>query len=188
MKPSKSRLETLAWIGSGGTLKVLPVRSRPQLFSRVAVNTQEGRNGGLMADERQEARGGVAASISTGLVQLHKQFYGKGPTKAKTYLVNDTVICMLKEGLTRVERTMLESGKPEVVHNMRRSFQDAMQDRFTAVVEEATGRAVIAYMSNIHCDPDISLEVFVLEPGPEPLADKHEADLGGEPEGDTPPV
>jgi uncharacterized protein YbcI len=141
-----------------------------------------------MAEDQQQALGGVAASISTGLVQLHKQFYGKGPTKAKTYLVNDTVICMLRDGLTRVERTMLESGKPEAVHNMRRSFQDAMQGRFTEVVEGATGRTVIAYMSNIHCDPDISLEVFVLEPGDEPLIDEHEADLGAEPEGDAPPA
>jgi uncharacterized protein YbcI len=151
----------------------------------VEVHQIEGRIGGLMAEERQEARGGVAASISTGLVQLHKQFYGKGPTKAKTYLVNDTVICMLRDGLTRVERTMLDSGKPEVVHNMRRSFQDAMQGRFTDVVEEATGRTVIAYMSNIHCDPDISLEVFVLEPGDEPLADEHETDLDTAPEDET---
>jgi uncharacterized protein YbcI len=129
-----------------------------------------------MATEQHE-RGGIAASISTGLVQLHKQYYGKGPTKAKTYLVNDTVICMLKDGLTRVETTMLESGMPEAVHNMRRSFQEAMRERFTDIVQGATGRTVIAYMSNIHCNPDISLEVFVLEPSDELLTDEHEADL-----------
>jgi Na+-translocating membrane potential-generating system (MpsC) len=56
------------------------------------------------------------ASISTGLVQLHSRYYGKGPTKAKTHLVNDTVICMLRGGFTRVEETLIEEGMPGPVH------------------------------------------------------------------------
>jgi uncharacterized protein YbcI len=80
------------------------------------------------------------------MVSLHRRFYGKGPTKAKTYAVNDTVIC----------------------------FQRAMEEMFTAVVENALGRKVIAYMSQIHADPDMAVELFVL--GPDPAAQ----DLTGE--------
>jgi hypothetical protein len=60
---------------------------------------------------------------------------------------------------------------------MRRSFQEAMKSQFKKVVEDATGRQVIAYMNQIHCDPDVSLEVFVLEPGQEPLLAEHEVEL-----------
>jgi uncharacterized protein YbcI len=106
----------------------------------------------------------VLAQISTGLVQLHSRYYGKGPTKAKTHMVNGTVISILRGGFTTVERTMLDSGQVESVYQMRRSFQQVMEDEFRRVVEAATGRRVIAYMSSIHVDPDLAIEIFVLEP------------------------
>jgi uncharacterized protein YbcI len=109
----------------------------------------------------------MLAQISTGLVQLHSQYYGKGPTKAKTHWVNDTVVCILRGGFTTVERTLLDTGEIESVYQMRRSFQAAMETDFRRIVEEATGRKVIAYMSSIHVDPDLAVELFVLEPMPE---------------------
>jgi uncharacterized protein YbcI len=111
--------------------------------------------------------GEVLARISTRLVQLHSRYYGKGPTKAKTHMVNDTVVSILQGGFTTVERTMIDSGRVEIVHEMRRSFQNAMADPFREVVEEATGRCVIAYMSQIHTNPDMAVEIFVLEPARE---------------------
>jgi uncharacterized protein YbcI len=119
----------------------------------------------------------MAASISTGLVQLHRQYYGKGPTKAKTYFVNDTVICILEGGFTTVERTLIDDGQSDAVYEMRRSFQKAMERQFTDVVQETTARNVIAYMSQIHEDPDLAVELFVLEPGSERLISEHEAEL-----------
>jgi uncharacterized protein YbcI len=53
----------------------------------------------------------MLAEISTGLVSLHRKYYGKGPTKAKSYLVNDSV-CMLRGGFTTVERTLIDDGSP----------------------------------------------------------------------------
>jgi uncharacterized protein YbcI len=125
-------------------------------------------------------RGEVLASISTGLVRLHSRYYGKGPTKAKTYLVNDTVVCILRGGFTTVERTLIDEGNVEAVYQIRRSFQQAMEVQFTTVVQEAIGRRVIAYMSQIHQDPDLAVEIFVLEPTGEPAAGIHEHGASGE--------
>jgi uncharacterized protein YbcI len=108
--------------------------------------------------------GETLAQISTGLVQLHSRYYGKGPTKAKTHIVDDTVISILRGGFTTVERTLIDEGNVDAVYAIRRSFQKAMDEHFTAVVERATGRKVIAYMSQIHQDPDLAVEIFVLEP------------------------
>jgi uncharacterized protein YbcI len=116
----------------------------------------------------RQASGEALARISTGLVQLHSRYYGKGPTKAKTHLVDDAVISILRGGFTTVERTLIDQGNVDAVYSMRRSFQKAMEEQFTAVVEEATGRTVIAYMSQIHHDPDLAVEIFVLEPSREP--------------------
>ena len=58
---------------------------------------------------------------------------------------------------------------------MRRSFQKAMEQQFKTVVEEATGRKVIAYMSQIHQNPDLAVEIFVLEPLGDLAVDSAEA-------------
>ncbi|HEY7268051.1 MAG TPA: Na-translocating system protein MpsC family protein [Solirubrobacterales bacterium] len=114
----------------------------------------------------------MLSQISTGLVQLHSQYYGKGPTKAKSHMVDDTVVCILRDGFTTVERTLLDIGDLESVYGMRRSFQRAMETEFRRIVEEAVGRKVIAYMSSIHVDPDLAVELFVLEPLDEPDSDE----------------
>jgi uncharacterized protein YbcI len=79
-------------------------------------------------------------------------------------MVDDTVVCILQGGFTTVERTLLDTGDVESVYQMRRSFQQAMEEEFRRIVEEATGRTVAAYMSSIHVDPDLAVELFVLEP------------------------
>jgi uncharacterized protein YbcI len=120
----------------------------------------------LSAQGRPEA--GFLADVTRELVRLHSEYYGKGPTKARSYSVNDTVISILEGGFTTVEETLIAEGQSNAVHDMRRSFQAAMEERFRDVVENATGRHVIAYMSQTHTDPDLAVELFVLEPaGPD---------------------
>ena len=123
----------------------------------------------------------MLAQVSTGLVQLHSRYYGKGPTKAKTHMLDDTVVCILRGGFTTVERTLLDVGQVESVYQMRRSFQQAMEADFRRVVEEATGRKVIAYMSSIHVEPDLAVEVFVLEPVEESAPEEPVAESAGPP-------
>src|SRR2546422_6734158 len=98
----------------------------------------------MEGSQQGSARGEVLAKISTGLVRLHSRYYGKGPTKAKTYLVNDTVICILRGGFTTVERTLIGEGDVDAVYQIRRSFPQAVQEHFTTVVDAAMGRKGIA--------------------------------------------
>ncbi len=109
-------------------------------------------------------QGEALAAISNGLAHLHMRFYGRGPSRAKAHFVDDLVVCVLWDGFTTVEQTLLERGKGEAVEAFRRTFQSTMEEQFSEVVEAATGRRVRAYMSQIHLDPDIAVEVFMLEP------------------------
>ena len=120
-----------------------------------------------MSDLRPtEASGEALAEISNALVGLHKRFYGKGPVRAKTFLVDNTVLCLLEGGFTIVERTLIDIGRDEVVRDLRHNFQLAMQEQFTQVVEDRLDRRVVAYLSQVHTDPDIAVELFMLEPSP----------------------
>jgi uncharacterized protein YbcI len=109
-------------------------------------------------------RGDVVAEISNGLVALHMKYYGKGPREAKTHLVDDTVICILREGFTSVEQTLIEADRGQTVRDMRANFHGVKQDEFIEVVESATGRSVTAYMSQLHMGPDLAVEIFLLGP------------------------
>jgi uncharacterized protein YbcI len=110
------------------------------------------------------AHGDVLTAISDGMVALLKEFYGRGPTRAKSYYEDDLVVCLLRGGFTRVEQTLLAGGRGSSVIQQRMDFQEVMRERFRAVIEEATGRQVIGFMSGNQQDPDIMCEVFVLAP------------------------
>jgi uncharacterized protein YbcI len=108
--------------------------------------------------------GETLTAISDGMVALLKDYYGVGPSQAKTYYHDDLVVCLMRGGFTRVEQTLLEGGRTTAVIQQRMEFQEVMRDRFVAVVEGATGRPVVGFMSGNQQDPDMICEVFVLAP------------------------
>jgi uncharacterized protein YbcI len=114
----------------------------------------------------------VLTAISDGMVALIREFYGRGPTRTKSYFQDDLVVCVLRGGFSRVEQTLLDGGRGQAVIQQRMEFQDVMRDRFTGVIETATGRPVIGFMSGNQQDPDLMCEVFIL--GPTDLLDDHE--------------
>jgi uncharacterized protein YbcI len=119
-----------------------------------------------------QAHGDVLTAISDGMVGLLKEFYGRGPTRTKTYFEDDLVVCVLRGGFSRVEQTLLDGGRGASVISQRMEFQELMRARFEGVIEDATGRRVIGFMSGNQQDPDIMCEVFIL--APTDLVDDHE--------------
>jgi uncharacterized protein YbcI len=121
--------------------------------------------------------GDILTAISDGMVALLKEFYGRGPTRAKSYYADDLVVCVLRGGFSRVEQTLLEGGRGSSVIQQRMDFQELMRERFEAVIERATGRRVIGFMSGNQQDPDMMCEVFIL--APTDLVDDHEIPASG---------
>jgi uncharacterized protein YbcI len=119
-----------------------------------------------------QRHGDVLTAISDGLVGLLKEFYGRGPTRTKSYYEDDLVVCVLRGGFSRVEQTLLEGGLGSSVIQQRMDFQDLMRKRFEGVIEDATGRRVIGFMSGNQQDPDLMCEVFIL--APTALVDQHD--------------
>ena len=127
-----------------------------------------------MSDGPQR-HGSASTAISNGLSKLHRDHFGRGPTSVRTIFGHDHVVTFLEDLYTPLERTLVEAGETAAVHESRRAFQRAMKDRFVAVVEEATGRKVRAFLSEVSLEPEISAEIFVLE--------RVEADPNPAPEG-----
>ena len=119
---------------------------------------------GTSAQQSTASHGEILTEISNGLVALLKDYYGVGPTQAKTYYHDDLVVCVLRGGFTRVEKTLLDGDRGAAVIEQRMAFQEVMRERFEAVVQHATGKPVIGFMSGNQQEPDMICEVFVLSP------------------------
>ena len=112
----------------------------------------------------REVHGAMLSEISDGMVRLLKEYYGRGPSRTKSYFQDDLVVCLLRGGFSRVEQTLLEGGRGAAVIQQRMEFQELMRDRFCGIVEDITGRRVIGFMSGNQQDPDLMCEVFILAP------------------------
>lgn len=117
-------------------------------------------------DAQQQGPGRLASAITTAIVQLHTECYGKGPTRAKTHLADDTVLVVLRDGLTRLEKSLQAAGRGDLVRAARMVNQEATEERFRAVIERETGRRVLTYASQVTLDPVVMIEFFLLEPDP----------------------
>ena len=110
------------------------------------------------------AGGELLSTISTQIVGLLRDHYGRGPMKAKTYALDDIIVCVMRgSGFTPIEKTMMESGEPETVVAMREDFQRVMATRYKELIEELTDRKVVAFLSQAHVDPDLTMEIFFID-------------------------
>ena len=111
--------------------------------------------------------GRLLADITNRIVALMREHYGRGPIKAKTYVLDNLIVCVLSDGFTAIERTMMEGGEPDRVLEMRRNFQRLMKERYSEMIEGLTGRKVLAFLSQAHVEPDLTVEMFLMD-GPVP--------------------
>jgi uncharacterized protein YbcI len=111
----------------------------------------------------QGGSGELLAEISRTLVLLYKDFYGKGPTKARTYVSGDLVVCLLQGGFLPGERTLRDAGRGDAVSDQRDAMQEVLRERFTGAIEELTGRKVITFISGVDLQTETSAELFLLE-------------------------
>lgn len=111
-----------------------------------------------------------AQAISNAITKLQRENFGRGPESVRTVVGYDHIICFLENTFMPVELTLIHAGETEAVRETRLAFQRAMESRFTTTIEELSGRKVRAFLSQVSLNPDISVEVFVLEPDSADLA------------------
>jgi uncharacterized protein YbcI len=111
----------------------------------------------------EETGQSLLLQISNAMVRAQKEFFGKGPTRAKSYMLDDMLFVVMRGGLTQAERTMLDFGHPDQVREFRQLFQNEMTEKLTGMIEDLTGRKVLTYQSQVLFDPNVVIEMFVFE-------------------------
>ena len=120
-----------------------------------------------LEDTTAQPGGTLLSAVSSAIVALMKKYYGRGPTAAKTYLMDDNLVVVMQDGFTTVERTLLNAGQDHLVRDVRLRFQEEMGPEFIGAVEEILGRKVLGYMSQVVFEPPTLFELFILEPAAE---------------------
>jgi uncharacterized protein YbcI len=109
-------------------------------------------------------QGPLLAQVTNAVVHLHRTHYGKGPTRSKSYFLDDVLVCIMSDVFTTVERTLIDAGESDKVRQTRLAFEEAMRDRFAEAIEEVVGRRVLGFTSQVLVDKDVAIQLFVLEP------------------------
>ena len=108
--------------------------------------------------------GHLLTAISTSIVHILREHYGRGPMRAKTYVLDDIIVVVMRgSGFTALEQTIMDSGEPDRVIAMREDFQRVMAKRYRETIEGLTGRKVLAVLSQAHVEPDITMEIFFVD-------------------------
>ncbi len=111
--------------------------------------------------------GHLLAAISTSIVGMLHEHYGRGPMKAKTYALDDIIVVVMRgSGFTALEQTIMDSGEPESAGDvvaMRENFQRVIASRYKEAIETLTNRKVLAFLSQAHIEPDITMEIFFID-------------------------
>jgi uncharacterized protein YbcI len=111
--------------------------------------------------------GELNAALTSAVVGIHTKHLGRGPSSASTFQNDNVVTVLMRDVMTQVEKKIALTGNGHAVSSMRQLYQDTMRTEFTEAVERLTGRKVIAFISGNHVEPDIAVEMFILDASPE---------------------
>jgi uncharacterized protein YbcI len=119
----------------------------------------------LGADDGRAALvgGELNAALARAIVSFYHDKIGRGPAQSRAFYRDDVAVVMLEDALTQPERTLKAGGRDDVVLHLRAALQETMRAEMVAIVERLTGRTVRAFMSSNHLDPDLMMEIFVLD-------------------------
>lgn len=110
-----------------------------------------------------ESRESLLAALSREMVRAMKEYYGRGPTRAKSYLFDDLLFVVMRGGMLQSERTLLEAGLGDTVREFRQKFENVMAKHLVGTVEQLTERKVVTYQSQILFEPEVVVEIFVFD-------------------------
>jgi uncharacterized protein YbcI len=114
--------------------------------------------------DSQPLRGGeLNAAVTREVIRIQNESHGRGPKKAFSFHSGNLLITVLEEVLTPAERKLAGNGESDAVLNMRRLYQRSMAAEMKKSIEAVTGRRVTAFMSDNHIEPDMAVEIFILD-------------------------
>lgn len=121
-----------------------------------------------MPQEHPEV-GRTHVALANELVKIIAQATGRGATRSRVFSDGDTIVCVLENGATKAERTLVQGGRADLAREHRGALQELMEAQLTECVERLTGRQVRTTVSGSSRLGEAAVEVFLLEPEATPV-------------------
>ena len=109
------------------------------------------------------AAGELNAEITRSVVQIYRAVRGRGPTQARAWFRGDVVVVVLEGICTPSERSLVAGGRSEEAARMRRDMHGVMEGLLIGAVARLTGAEVRVLLGDGAHDPDVAVEVFMLD-------------------------
>lgn len=117
-------------------------------------------------DADQNQRGRSLGAVTTSIVRLHVEAFGKGPTFARTELRDgEYAHCFLRDSFTRAESTIIAAGRGDIVCRGREAAYAHLERDLRAIVESILERPVVGFVPAVA--PDLGLITLLFLLGPE---------------------
>jgi uncharacterized protein YbcI len=107
--------------------------------------------------------GNILLDIANAFVTIQKEFFGRGPTRARAQVTRDLVVVLLEGGFSRAEQTLHEHGRDDAVNEGRQAMHATIEERCIEAIERLLGRKVYSFMSASDASHELQAELFVLE-------------------------
>jgi uncharacterized protein YbcI len=98
------------------------------------------------------------------MVRLHREQTGRGPTQARTYIVEDLVVVRLQEVLTPAERQL--TGNPHgqsLIKQFHQQMYEIARRALEQIVEQATGCHVLSIHNDVSTKTGEQVAIYVLD-------------------------
>jgi len=117
-----------------------------------------------------KTRGQLEAEISNAIIRFEKEYMGRGPVEAKTYLIDDMVLVRLKGVLTQAEHRLASGTEAtrgrDLVKQVRQELIEKARPILQPLVESLVERKLVSLHTDISTVTGERIIVFVLDGPP----------------------
>jgi uncharacterized protein YbcI len=112
-------------------------------------------------------RGELEARITEGMIKFEREYMGRGPTEARTYLIEDMVLVRMKGIITRAEHH-LASADPtgrgrDLIKQTRTELLEKSRPIIVALVEKEVGTKVVSLHTDVSVKASERVIIFTLD-------------------------
>jgi uncharacterized protein YbcI len=133
----------------------------------MSLNTPSGAGPEPVRSAAAEAEIGTAedatGAISREIVQVYLRTFGRGPTRARTFVQPQFAVCVLRDIFTIAERALIADGDGDTVEFLRKRLNATNDDDFQAIVASRTGRPVRSHLSHVKVPANLAVHLFLFD-------------------------
>lgn len=131
---------------------------------RAKIGTQRAQTHFRTKDTPMQTRGEAEAAFTRAMIQLEKDYLGRGPEQARTLFVDDMIIVRLRGILTRAEIKLAETQEGrELIKETRRRLFESAREYMDAMVQEITGCALVSLHTDVSTKSGERMIVLIVD-------------------------